>query len=150
MTIDQASQETSHGVMLIEVYWRVPFIDFIKDQKLPPSIDQKSVEAARIIRQSKGYVVVGDKLYKRGSTIGVLMKCIPTDEVKEILQEIHDGTCGNHTESRTLVSKAFRYGFYWLTALADGEELVRQCTNCQLFGKQAHVPVHNLITIPPS
>jgi hypothetical protein len=35
-------------------------------------------------------------------------------------------------------------------ALADAEDLVRLFTNCQFFGKQAHVPVHNLITIPPS
>jgi hypothetical protein len=51
---------------------------------------------------------------------------------------------------RTVVSKAFRSGFYWPTALADAEPLVRRCTNCQFFGKQPHVPAHNLIAIPPS
>jgi hypothetical protein len=35
------------------------------------------------------------------------MKCIPRDEGKDILEEIHKGVCGNHTSSRTLVSKAF-------------------------------------------
>jgi hypothetical protein len=34
--------------------------------------------------------------------------------------------------------------------LADAKALVRWCTNCQFFGKQPHVPAHNLITIPPS
>jgi hypothetical protein len=34
--------------------------------------------------------------------------------------------------------------------LADAEALVRRCTNCQFFGKQPHVPAHNVITIPPS
>jgi hypothetical protein len=34
--------------------------------------------------------------------------------------------------------------------LVDAEALVRQCTNCQFFSKQPHVPAHNLITIPPS
>jgi hypothetical protein len=50
----------------------------------------------------------------------------------------------------TLVGKAFRSGFYWPTALADAEALVRWCTNCQFFSKQPHVLPHNLITIPPS
>jgi hypothetical protein len=36
--------------MMIEIDWRVPFINFIKDQKLPSSIDTKSVEAAHIFR----------------------------------------------------------------------------------------------------
>jgi hypothetical protein len=33
--------------------------------------------------------------------------------------------------------------------LTDVEELIRRCTNCQFFCRQAHVPAHNLITIPP-
>jgi hypothetical protein len=34
--------------------------------------------------------------------------------------------------------------------VSDAEDLVRRCQNCQFFGKQSHVPTHNLITIPPS
>jgi hypothetical protein len=44
------------------------------------------------------------------------MKCIRTEEGREILQEIHKGVCRNHAASRTLVGKAFRSGFYWPTA----------------------------------
>jgi hypothetical protein len=110
--------------MMIEVDWWVPFIYFIKDQKLPPSIDRKNAEAARIIKQSKGYVLVGDKLYKRGSATGFLMKCVSVEEGKEILQKIHEGVCGNHTASRMLVGKVFRSGYYRPTALADAEDLI--------------------------
>jgi hypothetical protein len=78
------------------------------------------------------------------------MKCVRKEEGREILQEIHEGVCRNHAASRTLVSKAFRSCFYWLTALADTEALVCRCTNFQFFSKQPHVPPHNLITIPPS
>jgi hypothetical protein len=35
------------------------------------------------------------------------MKCVHREEGKGILGEIHKGVCGNHTSSRTLVSKAF-------------------------------------------
>jgi hypothetical protein len=66
-----------------------------KIKNYPPSIDEKSTEAACVIRRSKGYVLVSDKLYKHGSGIGVFMKCVPTEEGKDILQEIHEGTCGN-------------------------------------------------------
>ena len=44
----------------------------------------------------------------------VLMKCIPCEEGKSLLEEIHEGTCGNHVASRTLVGKTFRSVFYWL------------------------------------
>jgi hypothetical protein len=122
----------------------------IQEHELPPGIDPKSVEATLILRRSKGYVLVVGNLYKHGSLSGILMKCVRTEEGREILQEIHEGVCGNHAASRTLVGKAFRSGFYWLTVLADAEALVRRCTNYQFFSKQPHVPAHNPITIPPS
>jgi hypothetical protein len=112
--------------------WRVIFIDYIQEHKLSLGI------------------LVGGSLYKHGSASGILMKCVRTKEGKEILQEIHEGVCGNHAASRTLVGKAFRSDFYWLTALADAKALVHQRKNCQFFSKQPHVPAHNLITIPPS
>jgi hypothetical protein len=36
------------------------------------------------------------------------MKCVPREEGKGILEEIHKGVCSKHASSRMLVSKAFR------------------------------------------
>ena len=81
-----------------------PVIDFIKEFKLPPHVDHKSAEAARIIKRSKGFVLIGDNLYKRSAS-GILMKCVTLDEGKDILREIHEGVCGNHATSRTLAAR---------------------------------------------
>jgi hypothetical protein len=132
--------------MMIDVDWRQPFIDYLSEQKVPS--DKNSAE--QLIRRAKSYVLVGDKLYKRGASSRVLMKCVPRQEGKDILEEIHKGVCGNHVSSRTLVSKAFRRAFYWPTALGDAEELVRRCQGCQYFAKQQHVPAYKLVTIPPT
>jgi hypothetical protein len=88
--------------MMIDVDWRQPFIDYLSEQKVP---SDKNL-AEQLIRRAKSYVLVGDKLYRRGPSSGVLMKCVPRQEGKDILEEIHKGVCGNHTSSRTLVSKA--------------------------------------------
>jgi hypothetical protein len=95
--------------MMIDVDWRQPFIDYIREQKVPT--DKNLAE--QLIRRAKSYVLVGDKLYRRGASSGVLMKCVRREEGKGILEEIHKGVCGNHASSRTLVSKAFRRAFYW-------------------------------------
>jgi len=63
------------------------------------------------------------------------MKCVTVEEGKEILREAHEGTCGNHAASRTLVGKVFRSGFYWPTALSDAEALIKQCQGFQYFAK---------------
>jgi hypothetical protein len=64
--------------------------------------------AEQLVRLTKSYVLVGHKLYRRAPSSGVLMKCVPREEGKGILEEIHKGVCGNHASSRTLVSKDFR------------------------------------------
>jgi hypothetical protein len=90
--------------MMIDVDWRQPFIDYIREQKVPT--DKNLAE--QLFRRAKSYVLVGDKLYRWGAASGVLMKCVPREEGKGILEEIHKGICSNHASSRTLVSKAFR------------------------------------------
>jgi ribonuclease HI len=60
-------------VMMIDVDWRQPFIDYLSEQKVPS--DKNSAE--QLVRRAKSYVLVGDKLYKRGASSGVLMKCVP-------------------------------------------------------------------------
>jgi hypothetical protein len=143
---DPAPLPAGQEVMMMDVDWRQPFIDYIREQKVP--MDKNLAE--QLIRRAKSYVLVGNKLYRRGATSRVLMKYVPREEGKDILEEIHKGICSNHASSRTLVSKAFRRAFYWPTALGDAEELVRRCQGCQYFAKQQHVPAYKLVTIPPT
>jgi hypothetical protein len=122
-TTDPALPPAGQEVMIIDVDWTQPFIDYLSEQKFP---SDKNL-AEQLIRRAKSYVLVGDKLYRRGASSRVLMKCVPRQEGKDILEEIHKGVYGNHASSRTLVSKAFRQAFYCPTALGDAEELVRRC-----------------------
>jgi ribonuclease HI len=101
LTTDPAHPPAGQEVMMIDVDWRQPFIDYLSEQKVP---SDKNL-AEQLIRRAKSYVLVGDKLYRRGASSGVLMKCIPRQEGKDILEKIHKGVCGNHASSHTLVSK---------------------------------------------
>jgi hypothetical protein len=44
--------------MMIDVDWRQPFIDYIREQKVPTD----KTLAEQLIRQAKSYILVGDKL----------------------------------------------------------------------------------------
>ena len=99
---------------MADIDWRVEIIDFITDEKLP--IDKN--KAITIARRSKGYVLVGDKLYKKRFPFRCAHEVHPLRGGKE-------HTCGNHATSRTLVGKAFRAGFYWPTTPKDSEILVK-------------------------
>jgi hypothetical protein len=99
------------------------------------------------MRCSKAFTIINEELYKR-STTGVLQRCIAQEDEIALLREIHEGTCGHHASSQTLVAKAFRSGFYWLSALHDARNIVQHCEACQLFATKPHVPASKLHTIP--
>jgi transcription antitermination factor NusG len=94
--------------------WVHPIMDFIVNVQVPAD----ETEAHHIQRRSKAYTIINKEMYKRSAT-GVLQRCVESDEGQEMLQEIHQGECGHHASSRALVSKAFRHGFYWPTALQE-------------------------------
>jgi hypothetical protein len=138
MAIDEPPE-----VNLEDPDWRFPILEWLVEGKLPS--DQ--TEARRITRRAKAFVLIDGELYKCGAA-GILMRCIPGDQGRELLQEIHAGTCGHHAGPRTLVEKAFRQGFYWPTAVADSKDIVRRCEGCQFYARQTHLPAQALQTIP--
>ncbi|KAK1613649.1 hypothetical protein QYE76_019166 [Lolium multiflorum] len=78
----------------------------------------------------------------------VFLKCVSNQDGIEILREIHAGDCGHHAAPRSLVAKAFRLGFYWLTAKEDANKLVKTCRGCQYYATQPNAPAQELKTIP--
>jgi hypothetical protein len=106
VTTDAGLQQPDREVMMLREDWREAYINFFRDHRLPAGMDARSAEAARVMHRSKGFVLVDNKLYRRGARSGVLMKCIMKEDGYDILWEIHEGVCGNHAASRTLVRKA--------------------------------------------
>jgi hypothetical protein len=96
------------------------------------TLPKDTVEAKRIIRRSKAFIVLQGKLYKKSIT-GILQRCVIPQEGQDILKDIHVGVCRHHASSRAIAAKAFRAGFYWLTAIEDAKEIVRRCEACQRF-----------------
>jgi ribonuclease HI/transposase InsO family protein len=125
--------------------WQTPYLQYLHRGELP--LDR--AEARRLARRAKLFVLLGDRkeLYHR-SPSGILQRCISITEGQELLQEIHSGACGHHAAPWALVGNAFRQDFYWPTAMADANRIVRTCQGCQFYTRQTHLPAQTLQTIP--
>ncbi|XP_024315649.1 uncharacterized protein LOC112271007, partial [Brachypodium distachyon] len=123
--------------------WAQPIVSYLKDGNLP----EEEVLARQIQRRVKAYTIINGELYKRSVTNDV-QRCVEPKEGQEILRDIHQGECGHHASSRTLVGKAFRHGFYWPSALQEAEDIVRKCNGCQRYASKIHMPASELKTIP--
>jgi hypothetical protein len=130
-------------VMLIEAIWTKPYLAYLTRGELP----EDTIHRRQIIRRSKAFTIINGELYKR-STTGVLQRCIAPEDGIALLQDIHKGTCGHHANSRTLVAKAFRSGFYWLSALHDAKNIIQHCDASQRFAMKPHAAASELRTIP--
>jgi hypothetical protein len=78
---------------------------------------------------AKSFTLVDGELYKRAAS-GILQRCVPIPQGRELLRVIHAGVCGHHAAPHALVGNAFRQGFYWPTAVADASEIVCTCEGC--------------------
>ncbi|XP_022681812.1 uncharacterized protein LOC111257054 [Setaria italica] len=125
------------------VDWRAQYLNYLVRGTLPAD----KTEARRITHRAKSFTIIDQELYKRSHT-GILQHCIPIEQGKALIQDIHAGACGHHAAPRTLVGNAFRQGFYWPTAVADATQVVRTCEGCQFFARQTHLPAQALQTIP--
>ncbi|XP_066395699.1 uncharacterized protein [Miscanthus floridulus] len=90
-------------VALDQTDWRIPLLAYLLEEVLPP----ERTKVQRIARRAKTFIVLGDELYKR-SPLGVLMKCIPASQGKQILLKVHARICRHHAAPRSLVRKTFR------------------------------------------
>jgi hypothetical protein len=74
-------------------------------------------------------------------------QCIPLEESKALLLDVHECVCGHHASLRSMVGKAFRQGFYWPTAASDATQIMRSCRGSQYFSRQICIPAQELQTI---
>jgi hypothetical protein len=81
--------------MMVEVTWMQPYLAYMVNKTLPEDV----VEAQRIVRRFKSFLILQGKLYKK-SIAGVSQRCVTPQEGQIILKDIDAGVCGHHASSR--------------------------------------------------
>jgi hypothetical protein len=82
--------------------WRIPYLECL----VRGTLLADKTEARRLARHAKSFVLLDRELYK-WSPIGILQRCIPSEQGKRLLQDIHGGVYGHYAVPRTLVRNVF-------------------------------------------
>ena len=93
-------EEVLTFVIQSESSWMTPILSFLQGGWLPQDVEEDRKVRKRVAR----FTILNDVLYKRGFFMPYL-KCINKEEAKYILEEIHEGICGDYACPRSLVSK---------------------------------------------
>ena len=83
--------------------WRMPYLDYLFREALPTD----KTEAQWLAHRAKSFVLIEGELYRRSHT-GILQRCIPIEQGKRLLRDIHGGVYGHHAAPRTLIRNTFR------------------------------------------
>ena len=71
-------------------------------------------------------------MYKRGKD-NVLMRCVDASEAKRIIEEVHDGVCGAHSNGHMMARQIMRAGYYWLTMEHDCIKYAKNAINVRFM-----------------
>ena len=122
--------------------WMTPTINYLVTREL--LLDKN--EARKLRRRSAHYAFKFGQLYKNGYSVP-LLKCVTPEHGLYVMQEIHEGVCGNHSGPRSLFHKIILQGYYWPSMIKDVEAYVHACELCQQFSRLTHQPAELLSSI---
>ncbi|KAF7842064.1 Integrase, catalytic core [Senna tora] len=97
----------------------------------------------RCKKRAARYFMDGWKLFRR-SLKGQPMRCISQTSKHAVMEEVHQGACGEHQGARKLYEELIKIGYYWPTMEADALAFVRRCLPCQKLANSIHAPAVEL------
>ncbi|KAL5808663.1 hypothetical protein ACOSQ3_029354 [Xanthoceras sorbifolium] len=122
-----------------EPTWITPIYDYLMNNTLPSN----KVEACRIKIKAAKFSIIEGQLYKR-SYFGLYLKCIDPIEAQQVLKDLHEGQCGNHSAGRSLANRAITAEYYWPTIRSESHDLDKRCDPCQRFAHISHQHLERL------
>ena len=75
------------------------------------------------------------------------MTCLEGEKARKVMEEVHFGSCRNHSGGRSLAVKIKRHGYYWPTMIGDWEKFVQKCKKCQWQARTIRQPAEVLSSI---
>ena len=114
--------------------WMNLIISFLKEDTWPSD----KLEAEKIRRRAPRFWLSEDqKLYKHSFSRPYLL-CIHLETSELLLEELHEGICGSHTEGRSLSHRALTQGYWWANMQIEAQEYIKKCDQCQRFAPNIH------------
>ncbi|XP_075080132.1 uncharacterized protein LOC142165489 [Nicotiana tabacum] len=106
--------------------WRNKYIDYLKHGKLLTDPKESRTLRARAAQFS---LDKNETLYKR-TFDGPMAVCLGPGDTDYVLQEIYEGSCGNHSSVDSLILKVIKAGYYWDSMENDTKEFIRKFDKC--------------------
>ena len=98
-------------------------IQFLREDTLP----EEKIEADKVRKKAtRFWLSKNQKLYKR-SFSRLYLLCVHPEMTDSLLEELHEGICGSHTNGRSLAHRAITLDYWWPNMQKEAQEYVKKC-----------------------
>ncbi|XP_071699850.1 uncharacterized protein [Rutidosis leptorrhynchoides] len=119
--------------------WITPYVKYLQDRILPTD----SMEARRIRVSAPLYVLENVILYRK-SFSGPNLRCLTPQQAIDVVKEMHEGLCAQHSGYRTIVGRIMGQGYYWQSIYKDTADVIKTCDYYQRHGTVQGLPKYGL------
>ncbi|GJZ63188.1 reverse transcriptase domain-containing protein, partial [Tanacetum coccineum] len=137
-----ARREVTNIIKEEGVNWMLSIWEYLLFGLLPK--DPQRTRKLRI--KAPQYRVIDGNLYRK-SYLSPWLRCVGPIQAKSIIQEVHQGSCGMHVGSRSVVSKIMKLGYYWPSMHIDAKAKIQKCEACQIHSSVPRMPKQDMTSI---
>ena len=134
-------------MQILSLPWFADFVNYLVCGVFPPDITYQ--QRKKFLSDVKHYYWEEPLLYKRCGD-GLIRRCLPEDEVKDVLTHCHSLEYGGHFSSTKTAAKVLQSGFYWPTLFQDARQFVLTCDRCQRtgnIGRRNEMPLNGILEV---
>ncbi|KAK4854138.1 hypothetical protein QYF36_019483 [Acer negundo] len=125
--------------------WFVDFVNFLANGIMP--VKMNFHQKKKFLSDAKSYLWDEPLLFRICSD-GLIRRCVPDEEMRDILMHCHSKECGGHFKAIRTSRKVLQSGFYWPTIFQDARNFVEACDRCQRTGnisKRDEMPLNMML-----
>ncbi|KFK26149.1 hypothetical protein AALP_AA8G210100 [Arabis alpina] len=123
-----------------------PWMDQIRAYIVSGELPSNKWAARKVQKQAARYVLLDGNIYRWGFS-GPLLTCVEGQEARQVMEEVHSGSCGNHSGGKALAIKIKRHGHFWPTIVNDCVKFSAKCERCQRHAPKIHQPTEMLSSV---
>ena len=125
--------------------WFADFANYLVKKILPEGLSYS--QKKKFFSDLKYYFWEEPFLYRHCAD-RIIRRCVPQEEVTNILYHCHASPVGGHFGATRTAAKVLQCGFYWPTIFKDADHYVRSCNECQRAGnisRKHEMPLNNIL-----
>ncbi|KAI5443429.1 hypothetical protein KIW84_012173 [Lathyrus oleraceus] len=123
---------------------RKDFVNYLAADIVPPDLDYHRKK--KFFHDVRNFYWDEPLLFKRGKD-GIFRRCIPEEEVSNIIKHCHSAPYGGHASTSKTYAKILQVGLFWPTMWRDVYACIVKCDRCQRTGnisRRDEMPLRNI------